>query len=155
MRGGLRPERTGGTRASGEQPGLRLRLAHEARRLFAQHRWLEALLALVAETLERREAEQARECFLRFKDALEAHMALEEEFFFPALPGLYPELTAELTALARDHLHLRGQLGRLARRFARASLGSRARGLARFEVLLTEHERREERLPLPRPPGPA
>ena len=136
-----------------DQPGLRLRLGQEARRISSQHRQLDVLFGHVAEALQRREAGSARTRFRRLRDALEAHMALEEELYFPALHGLHPELAAVLTDLAHEHTRLRGQIERLARRFAERDLGPCAGGLERFADRFAEHERREESLPCARPPG--
>jgi iron-sulfur cluster repair protein YtfE (RIC family) len=123
-----------------------MRMAQEARRISSQHRQLDALHALVVAALERRAPAQARAAFVRLRDALDAHMALEDELHFPALRGLRPDLDAELAGLVREHRRFRRGLDGLAETFADGELGACAQGLASFVAAFTEHERREERL---------
>ncbi|MEN8183765.1 MAG: hemerythrin domain-containing protein [Myxococcota bacterium] len=131
---------------SDEQPGLRLRVAQESRRISSQHRQLDALHALVAEALEQVDAARAGQCFLRLKDALDAHMSLEDELYFPALHGLRPDLEGELTGLARDHQRFRAELETLTRHFDAGELGISQAGLDRFAGAFAAHELREESL---------
>lgn len=133
-------------RGRGDQPGLRLRVAQEARRIASQHRQLDGLHGLVAGALERRAPAQARTAFARFRDALDAHMSVEEELFFPALHGLRPGLEAELAELVRDHRRFRRNLDALAGAFDDGNAAACAKGLASFTAAFSEHERREERL---------
>jgi len=139
-------------RGRGDQPGLRLRLAQEVRRVSSQHRQLDALHGLVARALERRAPAQARTAFARFRDALDAHMSLEDELFFPALHGLRPALEADLAELVRDHRRFRRSLEALARAFDDGDAAACAKGLASFAAAFSEHEQREERL-IARSPG--
>jgi hypothetical protein len=133
-------------RGTRDQPGLRMRLAKESRRISSQHRQLDALHGLVASALERRAPARARTAFARFRDALDAHMSLEEELFFPALHGLRPGLEAELAELVRDHRRFRRSLDALAGAFDDGNGPACAKGLASFAAAFAEHERREERL---------
>jgi len=86
-----------------EQPGLRLRVGREARRISSQHRQLDTFYGMVLDSLSNGRAERARSEFLRFHDALEAHFTVEEQIHFPALHGLRPELDAELATLVEVH----------------------------------------------------
>ena len=133
-------------RARADQPGLRLRMAQEARRISSQHRQLDSLCVLVAGALERRAPAQARAAFLRFRDALDAHMSVEEELYFPALRGLRPELESELAELVRDHRRFRRSLDTLADAFADGNAAACARGLESFAESFASHETQEERL---------
>jgi iron-sulfur cluster repair protein YtfE (RIC family) len=123
-----------------------MRMAQEARRISSQHRQLDALHALVVTALERRAPAQARSAFVRLRDALDAHMALEDELHFPALRGLRPDLDAELAGLVREHRRFRRSLDGLAETFSDGDAGACAQGLASFVAAFAEHERREERL---------
>ena len=129
-----------------DQPGLRMRMAQEARRISSQHRQLDSLHALVVGALERRAPAQSRAAFVRLRDALDAHMALEDELHFPALRGLRPDLDAELAGLVREHRRFRRSLDALAETFADGNAVACARGLESFVVAFGDHERREERL---------
>ena len=96
-----------------EQPGLRLRLAHEARRIASQHSYLDAMKATTMRALERGEALEIRQALRGFRGSLEAHFELEEQLHFPALHGLHPEFAPDLTALVAEHERFRAGLGRL------------------------------------------
>lgn len=131
---------------SDEQPGLRMRVAQESRRISSQHRQLDELHAFVAAALERCDAAAACRCFARFKDALDAHMSLEDELYFPALHGLEPTLEAELASLARDHQRFRSDLRSLVQSFDAGEIGSCQTALDRFVGRFAAHELREEEL---------
>lgn len=144
MRSGIQPRRI--RVMSDEQPGLRMRVAQESRRISSQHRQLDDLHAFVAAALELGDASTACQQFCRFKDALAAHMSLEDDLYFPALHGLEPELEAELIRLAEDHQRFRSDLAALERHFDRGELGSCQTALDRFVGQFAAHELREERL---------
>ena len=131
---------------SDEQPGLRMRVAQESRRISSQHRLLDDLHSVVAEALEQGDAPTACERFCRFKNALDAHMALEDELYFPALHGLEPDLESELMRLARDHQRFRSDLVTLERSFDQGDIGSCQRALDRFAGSFAAHELCEEDL---------
>lgn len=133
-------------RIKSDQPGLRLRMAHEARRISSQHRQLDSLYWLVVAALERRAPAQACTAFVRFRDALDAHMSLEDELYFPALRGLRPELEPELAGLVRDHRRFRRSLDALAGAFADGNGAACAGGLESFATGFADHEQREEHL---------
>jgi iron-sulfur cluster repair protein YtfE (RIC family) len=126
-----------------DQPGLRLRLTHEARRIATQHAYLDALAATTRRAVERGDEGEAREALRGFRGALESHFALEEQLHFPALHGLHPALGDELAALVREHGEFRAALERLEQEPVGAS------GIPGLEALfasLRRHEDREERL---------
>jgi hypothetical protein len=129
-----------------KQPGLPLRVAIENRRISSQHRQLDEIYALVVVALTDGELPDARLAFRRFRDAWEAHTRLEDEFYFPALHGLRPELEPRLAALSDEHAGFRTDLGALERRFERDDRGAIATALDAFVASITEHERREEAL---------
>jgi hypothetical protein len=131
---------------SDEQPGLRMRVAQESRRISSQHRQLDDLYALVAAALEQGDVPAACQRFCRFKDALDAHMALEDDIYFPALHGLEPELEAELVRLAQEHQRFRSDLAMLGRCFDGGDIGNCQTALDRFVGRFAAHELREEDL---------
>ena len=126
-----------------KQPGLRLRLAHEARRLAGQHGYLDALVGATRRAIERDAGAEAGEALIGFRGALESHFALEERLHFPALQGLRPELASDLAELTREHARLRASLDRLKRCSDRVEMTA---DLDSFSASLRIHEDREERL---------
>jgi hemerythrin-like domain-containing protein len=128
------------------QPGLALRVQRGARTISIQHRQLDDFYLRVATALDEGELDTARAAFARFSDALEAHFALEEGLYFPALHGLRPGLGRDLERLCDEHQQLRETLARLARSIERGGCESCASLLHRFAGDLAEHERREEDL---------
>jgi iron-sulfur cluster repair protein YtfE (RIC family) len=130
----------------GEQPGLRLRLGHEARRIAAQHEYLGALLATVERAVARGSDVEAREAINALIGGLEAHFSLEEHVHFPALHGLDPALGAEIAALGQEHGTLRRELAELRRQVTEGASPALCRRLEAFASTLRPHEEREERL---------
>ena len=128
-----------------DHPGLRLRLAHEARRVAAQHDAIDAFEREVRAAFEGG-AEPAIERSLRsLERALAAHFAIERDVHFPALHGLAPALAPELRALEQEHRHFLEDLARLlADRDAPVS--SRLRAFSTLTEALQRHEDREEAL---------
>lgn len=129
-----------------EQPGLRLRLGTEHRRISSQHRQLDSLYAFVTAALERQSLPDARTAFLRFRDAWDAHTSLEDTFYFPALHGLLPALVTPLAAFCEEHARFRGVLEEVERAFGREELAVAATALESLVSDIAEHERREEEL---------
>ncbi len=128
------------------QPGLRLRMQREARVISAQHRALDDFYQRVRAALQAGPSERARAAFARFADALEAHLALEDGLYFPALRGLAPELERDLEALCDEHQQLRERLTKLAPSIESEACEVCVRLLDRFAGDLAEHEGREEGL---------
>lgn len=129
-----------------QQPGLRLRLHGEVRRISSQHRQLDLLYAAVVEALESGSAQAAGEALGRFRDAFDAHTRLEDGFYFPALRGLRPELAGPLEVFVREHERFREGFARLAARLAGSGLGGFGDALDAFAAELADHEAREEAL---------
>ena len=128
-----------------DQPGLRLRMSGESRRISSQHRQLDAIYSRIVAALERGAERDARDALQRFRDAWDAHTSLEDGFYFPALRGLRPELASELDSLSSEHDRFRVELGELERLFKDAA-AERATALERFATNVATHEGREERL---------
>lgn len=128
------------------QPGLRTRMKLEARRVSSQHRQLDEFHRLVVEALGRGSLQAARLAFTRFRDALEAHIALEDRVFFPALHGLRPDLERDLAALVSEHGDFRVSLEQLHDTLAEGSAETFAEQLDRLVDHVAAHELREEEL---------
>ena len=129
-----------------EQPGLRLRMRGEVRRLSTQHEQLDTFAQMVAAGLERQSLHAARIAFTRFRDALEAHVTLEDRIFFPALRGLRPALDADLADLVRQHDGFRAELEALHDLLASGSAEAFEESFQGFCDSFAEHEAREERI---------
>ena len=67
-------------------------MQRERRVISAQHRQLDDFYLRVAAAVDAGQPDAARALFARFADALEAHFALEDGLYFPALRGLSPAL---------------------------------------------------------------
>ena len=127
-----------------------MRLAQEARRIAAQHQFLDALEASTLRVLERGDAHQMGDAMQSFESALLAHFHIEETVQFPALHGLDARFDAELADLVRLHEQFRTAVRELRGRAAgRGADGARPELLSdfgRLVVALRGHEEREEKL---------
>jgi hypothetical protein len=128
------------------QPGLALRMQRERRVISAQHRQLDDFYARLAAALAARDAPATRAAFERFSDALEAHLALEDGFYFPALGGLRPALEPDLAALCAEHRSLRRRVLDVTRLIAAGDCERCVPALEQLAGELAEHEVREEGL---------
>jgi hypothetical protein len=135
--------------------GASLRMRLESRRISSQHRQLDTLFGFVAEAVDRRTRAAARAAFTRFQDALDAHLALEESFYFPALHGLHAGLTASLTGFLEDHRQIRSQTEACQLALVETELPACADALAQLAETISEHEAREEEALRQIGPGPA
>jgi len=141
------PQDDGYAGGAGSEPGVHWRMQGEARRISSQHRQLDLFYGMLEEALERGSLQGARVAFVRFRDALDAHITLEDKVFFPALHGLLPpELGAQLTGLVREHEAMRRVLDELQDLLAEGAVESCVRELDAFAEQIADHERREERL---------
>ncbi len=131
------------------QLGLDLRIANETRRMFGQHAQLHAFFDLVREGLDRGSLQATRLAFTRFRDAIEAHMDVEDKSYFPALRGLRPHLAPQLAQLVLDHAANREDLEELHELLARGSAEEFIRRFADFCDTFAQHEAREEALGAP------
>lgn len=127
-----------------------MRLAQEARRIAAQHQFLDALEATTLRVLEQGDAHQMADAIQSFESALLAHFGIEEKVQFPALHGLDPRFDAELTELVRSHERFRSEVRTLCAQVGgRGPNGGRPELLSEFGrlvVALRGHEEREEKL---------
>jgi hypothetical protein len=128
------------------EPGLDLRIEAQTKRIFGQHAQLRSFFELVKEGLERNSLQSARLAFTRFRDAIEAHMHVEDHSYFPALRGLRPQLAPQLAQLVLDHARNREELEELYELLARGSAEEFSRRFSTFCDDFAEHEAREEAL---------
>ena len=127
-----------------------MRLAHEARRIAAQHAYLDALESTTQLALQSGDGDAMRRALRAFGGSLDAHFTIEEQVQFPALHGLHPEMGAELAALVTDHDRFRGTVDGLHASVAGgdpvARRGEVLDGFAGLCADLAAHEAREEAL---------
>jgi len=128
------------------EPGLSLRMQRERRVISAQHRQLDDFYVRLASALDGGDLAEASKAFWRFSDALEAHLALEDGLYFPALRGLAPALAGDLDVLCDEHQALRERLSAVARQLEVGACEACVRPLERLVGDLAEHEGREEGL---------
>jgi transposase len=129
-----------------DQPGLRVRMGAERRRISSQHRQLDAIYGRVEAAIAKGAFPEAREALGRFRDAWEAHTSLEDGFYFPALRGLRPAVGAQLEALSAEHARSMQQLAELEALVEKQDGAALEAALERFVAHLADHEGREERL---------
>jgi hypothetical protein len=128
------------------EPGLGMRIPRQARRMVSGHEQLETFADLVREAVADGSLQNARLSFMRLGDALDAHLTLEDQHFFPALRGLKPELAHDLTQLICEHAEFRIALDELRALLAKGSAEAFALDFETFCGQLADHEAREERL---------
>ena len=126
--------------------GLKLRFPSLARRIASQHEQLHTLAAMVSSSVERGSLRSARLAFTSFSAALESHMTLEDQTFFPAIRGLSPSLAPHLAQLIAVHAGFRQRLDDLHELLARGSAEEFRRGFDGFCSDFAQHEVREERI---------
>lgn len=129
-----------------EQPGLRARMGREGQRISSQHRQLDTLHEMIHQSARNGSRADVRRAFERFSDAFEAHISLEDGFYFPAVRGMHPQVGADLDALVADHQRFRRDLAALQGRFDGDAHDDWQQPLERFVDAVSEHELREEAL---------
>ncbi len=126
--------------------GLRLRMRGEGRRIASQHRQLDELFGLVLISLDDHDAAHADGDFDAFSTALEAHLSMEEEIYFPAFHGLRADLAPDLVRLVAEHEDLRAAVDAI-RSQLRAGRAADARvALDSLAGSISSHESAEESL---------
>lgn len=128
------------------EPGLRLRMKSEARRIAQQHARLEELRERVTVELVNLSLASACTEFEVLAEALEAHFRVEERVFFPAVHGQGGALGQDVEALVREHQSLRQRIGTVRSHFAASNGLACAITLDKLIQELQRHEREEERV---------
>lgn len=126
--------------------GLRHRLRRALRQMEGQHRHLKPIYAELVRAVDGSAASEMREWLSRYREALAAHFALEEEVLFPALRGLHPQRVGDLDRLSDDHQRFQAKLLEIEGALLTACGPDNASRIAAFRDSLEDHERREERL---------
>lgn len=126
--------------------GLRFRVQRAAKKIPQQHRHIDELFGRLQAALTRDGLPEVKETFLQYHGAIEAHFALEDDVFFPALHGLHPEHGAELQKLCDEHRSFSKDLEDLADRLNNLHVETFTSGLRNFVTRLALYESREERL---------
>jgi hypothetical protein len=131
---------------SDPEHGLHLRVASETRRILGQHGQLHSFFGLVQDGLARGSLQSTRLAFTRFRDAIEAHIDVEDSSYFPALRGLRPHLAPRLAQLVLDHARYREELEEQWDLLARGSAEEFSARFTHFCDDFALHEGREEAL---------
>jgi iron-sulfur cluster repair protein YtfE (RIC family) len=126
--------------------GLKLRMRGEERRISSQHRQLEELFDRVMESVRVGGTHKAVNDFLLFSTALEAHMSVEEDIYFPALHGLRNDVGDELGDLVDEHQRLREKLADLRLSLAKEDEKEGRAALGELANDVDRHEHTEEKL---------
>jgi len=126
--------------------GLKLRMRGEERRISSQHRQLEELFDRVMKSVRVGGIQKAVNDFLLFSTALEAHMSVEEDIYFPALHGLRNDVGDELGELIDEHQRIREQLADLRLNLASNDEDEGLEALERLAADVDRHEQTEEKL---------
>jgi hypothetical protein len=123
-----------------------MRMRGEERRITSQHGQLDRLCREVYIQIDKYGAAPAIGDYLLFMTALEAHMTVEEDIYFPALHGLRPDAGPELADLVGEHAGVRSQAEEV-RSLLKAGDGEAARlALDRLARGISRHESAEEKL---------
>ena len=126
--------------------GLRYRLRRASRQIAAQHKHMRELAVELEQAFREELPDRLKDVLQRFHGAMDAHFALEDGVFFPALHGLHPEQRNELEELSRQHQNFGVELERLRQCLEEGSL--ERFGTAFHELVrgLAMHEQREEKM---------
>jgi len=129
-----------------DDKGLHMRMRGEERRISSQHKQLGDLFDRVLASVEGGGPRMALNDFLLFLTALEAHMAVEEDIYFPALHGLRNDVGEELLELVEEHVRIRGELAKVQEHLNSASEMDARQALGDLASLVDRHEKQEEDL---------
>lgn len=129
-----------------EDKGLRMRMRGEERRISSQHKQLGDLFDRILDSVAGGGPRLALNDFLLFSTALEAHMAVEEDIYFPALHGLRNDVGEELLELVAEHARIRGELPEVQKRLNSGNENDARQALDELAILVGRHERQEEEL---------
>jgi hypothetical protein len=96
-----------------DRRGLRLRIRRAAREIASQHDQLREIAGEISDALDLGDTAGAASIATQFRDALDAHFALEEDVVFPALHGSDPRSGNQIESLLSDHVAISAELRRL------------------------------------------
>jgi hypothetical protein len=138
--------RGSGRGAGAVDSGLRLRMRGEERRIESQHQSLDRFCGEVFVRIEKDGAAGAINDYLLFTAALDAHMTVEEDIYFPAFHGLRPDVGDELTALVAEHADLRVAMDDVKQALKRNDASAARLCLDVLARAISDHEKIEEKL---------
>lgn len=128
------------------EAGLRFRLRRAAKQIGEQHRQIEGVRLDLEAALGAGARADLEALLARFREAIGAHFALEEDVFFPALHGLHPDRSEQLERLSSEHAIFRDMLEGLGRRFDGQALEGFGASFQELVKSLAVHETQEEQL---------
>lgn len=128
------------------QPGLAVRLSQETGRISRQHRRIASLSDMVVAAVASGSLHNARLSFTRFRDAIEAHVSVEEQLFFPAVRGYQPSVAPILSQLIAEHVQFAATMEDLYDLLAKGSAEAFQAGFEALQADFADHEAREEQL---------
>lgn len=115
------------------------------RKIVDEHRALNGLFATALESLEGSGSTAgARTAFLELREALESHLAAEEELYFPTIWVLRADFKERLRAFIRAHQDFRGLVQEVGRLMDREETQQARAVLDRLRHEFSRHERSEE-----------
>lgn len=116
------------------------------KRWWQEHSELDALVAIVVETLDRGAVSPAAESLEEFDGALEAHFELEESAYFLLVERVSPEQLPSIAAARLAHSMMRKRLGDLRALVAKGDLRAARAGLDVVLEVFRAHEVEEAKL---------
>ena len=136
--------RTTNVNGSDSEPDLRCRIRRTALLVGGQHERLAPIFAELNAAVASGDTREAETAAFRLEGAMWAHFLLEEQIFFPAFQGLYPDREPELRMLMKDHERLRAELRALIDQILASQLQLAAKSITACLAALLVHEAREE-----------
>jgi iron-sulfur cluster repair protein YtfE (RIC family) len=118
-------------------------------RWWEEHSELDQLVQGLREALESGSRFRASEALEDLGVALDSHLAIEEDVYFPLLQQLVPETASGIQAALEAHVEIRAELDRMRSELTRLDLPTVEAALDRLLRRFEEHERQESRMIAP------
>ncbi len=118
-------------------------------RWWEEHSELDQLVEAAREALSSGSRFRSSEALEDLAVALDSHLAIEEDVYFPLLERLLPETAAGIRSALEAHEKLRYELGCMRRELTRFDLARVQDGLGRLLLIFREHEKQEARMVAP------
>ncbi len=129
---------------SDSESDLRCRIRRTALLVGGQHERFAPIFVELNTAVASGDTRAAETAAFRLEGAMQAHFLLEEQIFFPALLGLFPDREPQLRMLMKDHERLRAELRALIDQILASQLQLAAKSVAACSAALLEHEACEE-----------
>lgn len=111
-----------------------------------EHSDIDVLVGQLVHALDRRSASAASEAAAELAEAIAAHMAVEEDVYFPLVSALAPRARRALDRIRIAHLRVREGLDAIQRWLAEGDLDAAHADLVELLIRFRSHERDEARL---------